>query len=302
MDLGGSGPSLVFLHANGYPPACYKPLLDFLARNFHVSAILQRPLWPNSAPDNLNSWHVLSDDLLDFLDELRFDRVVAVGHSLGAVVALRAALTAPDRFGALILIDPVLKGIPAILACRILRLLGLSVQAQPQVRSALRRRRDFADDCTAFDGYRRQDVFRGISDAGLRTMIAGMTVATTQGSRKLIYSPEWEARIYATAVCNDLDLWWRISRLSVPTLIVRGAASRTFTHATYCAVHAINHRIRLQTIPNSSHLVPLECPRSVSETALAFLASPVPTLTEPPLEEGAAANSREVARQKEKHE
>ena len=31
IDFGGNGEELVFLHANGYPPECYRPLLTRLA-------------------------------------------------------------------------------------------------------------------------------------------------------------------------------------------------------------------------------------------------------------------------------
>ena len=29
-DFGGRGPEMHFLHANGYPPECYRPLLELL--------------------------------------------------------------------------------------------------------------------------------------------------------------------------------------------------------------------------------------------------------------------------------
>ena len=53
LDFGGDGPNLLFLHANGYPPACYRPFLTRLATNAHVTAMLQRPLWENSRPVRL---------------------------------------------------------------------------------------------------------------------------------------------------------------------------------------------------------------------------------------------------------
>jgi sigma-B regulation protein RsbQ len=40
-------------------------------------------------------------------DELEIERPIVVGHSLGAGTAMRAALEAPARFGALVLVGPV---------------------------------------------------------------------------------------------------------------------------------------------------------------------------------------------------
>jgi len=55
-----------------------------------------------SAPFTL---YDLAQDVLAVLDHLRVDRAVRVGLSMGGMVALRAALRAPDRVSGLILAD-----------------------------------------------------------------------------------------------------------------------------------------------------------------------------------------------------
>ena len=50
FDLGGSGPPLHFLHANGYPPECYTPLLELLQTKYRVFVMYLRALWPDSKP------------------------------------------------------------------------------------------------------------------------------------------------------------------------------------------------------------------------------------------------------------
>ncbi len=67
FDHGGEGVPLHFLHANGYPPDCYKPLLELLKTQYHVFGMKLRPLWDGSKPEDLEDWHPLSDDLLQFL-------------------------------------------------------------------------------------------------------------------------------------------------------------------------------------------------------------------------------------------
>src|SRR5574339_992864 len=95
FDHGGSGDPLHFLHANGYPPACYQPLLGLLSSRNHVFGMLLRPLWPGARMDDLHDWNPLSDDLLAFLRQTGGPPVIAVGHSIGAIVSLRAALRDP---------------------------------------------------------------------------------------------------------------------------------------------------------------------------------------------------------------
>src|SRR3990172_9069219 len=103
IEHGGSGAPLHFLHANGYPPACYQPLLERLTTRYHAFGMLLRPLWPDSKMDELKDWNPLSDDLLHFLSGHE-SPVIGVGHSIGGIVTLRAALKEPGRFRALVLI------------------------------------------------------------------------------------------------------------------------------------------------------------------------------------------------------
>ena len=270
-DFGGTGRDLAFLHANGYPPGCYGPLLGALATRHHTLAMLMRPLWPGSAPDAISSWHVLCDDFLRFLSERELRKVIAIGHSLGAIVALRAALAAPHRFAALVLLDPVLVRKGGIRAWRLLRTLGMGHRLQAKIRGACTRRRIFTDLEQAFQGYRRHAVFQHFSDAGLRALVKGLTTPAAGGGYRLIYGPEWEARLYHTAIWNDRDLWNGIPTLAVPTLLVRGAESDTFDDMTCRAVRSANPRIRTQTVANASHLLPLERPSEVHEVVQQFL-------------------------------
>jgi pimeloyl-ACP methyl ester carboxylesterase len=270
-DFGGTGRDLTFLHANGYPPGCYTPLLRALATQEHTLAMLMRPLWPGSPPEAISSWHVLSDDFLRFLSGRGLRKVIAIGHSLGAIVALRAALAAPDRFTALVLLDPVLMSKGRIRAWRLLRTLGVGHRLHAKIRGAYGRRRAFPDLEQAFQGYRRHAVFRHLSDAGLRALIDGLTTPAEGGGYRLIYSPEWEARVYYTGVWNDWDLWNGLPALNVPALIVRGAYSDTFEDVTSRAVRSVNTRIRTHTVANASHLVPLEQPSEVYQVVQRFL-------------------------------
>lgn len=269
--MGAAGQGVVFLHANGYPPECYLPLLVALAAEHRVWAMHQRPLWAGSHPEIVDSWHLLSADLLRFLEERGQAKVVAVGHSMGAIVALRAAMRTPSRFKGLVLLDPVLVGKGTMVAWRLLRTLGLGHRLHGRIKSTLRRRRSFGDAEEAFRGYRQRGVFRYLADDALRDVIDGLIAPNSNGGYSLRYSPEWESRIYHTAIWNDNDLWDGISRLSVPTLIVRGAESDTLTKSTCQAVQRHSARIQIVTLEGTSHLVPFEQPAAVHVMIRAFL-------------------------------
>ena len=115
FDFGGNGRPLHFLHANGYPPVCYKSFFELLQTQYHIFGMLLRPLWKDAKPEEISKWHPFSDDLLQFLDSTTTAPVIGVGHSIGAIVTLRAALRDPAKFRALVLLDPVLF-VPSFLA------------------------------------------------------------------------------------------------------------------------------------------------------------------------------------------
>ena len=268
-DLGGNGSPLHFLHANGYPPGCYQSLLELLQTHYHVFGMLLRPLWINSNPSEIQDWKPLSDDLLQFLSS-NSDPVIGVGHSIGAIVTLRAALREPGKFCALVLIDPVLFVPSFLVKWHAVRRIGLGDRLHPLIPGTKKRRRTFDDLETVFRGYRGRRVFRYMSDENLWIFIEGMTRKTEDGTYELIYSPEWEAQIYRTGM-HDFDLWRGLSKLEVPTLFVRGAETDTFLESAAKFVKRKQPKARVETLERATHLLPLERPREVFDIMQSFL-------------------------------
>jgi pimeloyl-ACP methyl ester carboxylesterase len=270
-DFGGVGPHLHLLHANGYPPGCYQPLVNLLRSSYSVRSMHLRPLWPWAQPKEIGAWHPLTDDFLLFLNEQKISPIVAVGHSIGAIVTLRTALRNPHHFRALILIDPVLFTPRFIALYNLTKILGLAYKLHPLIPGALKRRRHFDDLTSLFRAYRRKSVFRYFDDDSLRAYIQGIVVPDANGGYQLAYSPEWEARIYYTGVWRDMDLWWGLPKLQIPTLILRGAETDTFLHPAARRIQKTRPDIKIITIEKSTHLVPLEKPQETFESIRDFL-------------------------------
>jgi pimeloyl-ACP methyl ester carboxylesterase len=270
FDLGSTGAPLHFLHANGYPPGCYKSLLDLLQSNYRVFGMLLRPLWENSRPAEVNDWRIFSDDLLRFLSDYKSDPVIAVGHSIGATVTLRAALREPDKFRALVLIEPVLFPTARMLSWNFVRAIGLGNILHPRIPAAYKRRRTFDNLDLVFHGYRNREVFRYMDDENLRIYIEGITKPSANGGYELAFSPEWEARIYYTGL-RDFDIWRQLPKLEVPTLFLRAAETDTFWEQAAKLVKRKQPRARVETLERSTHLLPLECPKEVFEIMQPFL-------------------------------
>ena len=270
FTLGGSGLPLHFLHANGYPPECYRSLISKLSDEYHVFSMRQRPLWPDSRPEEISDWSPLTDDFLRFLDEQHTKASIGVGHSVGGIVALRAALHQPERFRALILIDPVLFPPYIIHFWQVIRALGLGYQLHPLIRATRNRRRQFDDLDRLFKGYRGKPVFRYMDDPALHIFVEGIACPGENGY-KLCYSVDWEMRIYVASVWRDLDIWRGLSILKIPLLIIRGAETDTFWASTGRRVIQKIPTAQVVTVPHATHLIPLERPDEVFRAIQGFL-------------------------------
>jgi pimeloyl-ACP methyl ester carboxylesterase len=270
FDLGGSGLPLHFLHANGYPPECYKPLLELLQKQHHVFGMKLRPLWDDSKPKDIHDWHPLSGDLLRFLSDREVGPAIGVGHSIGGIVTLRAAIRDPKKFRAIILLDPVLFMPSFLLMWNLFRAIGLGDKLHPLISAAKKRGREFDDLETVFRGYRARNVFKYTSDESLWAYIEGITKPKADGGFELAYPPEWEARIYLTGL-RDFDLWRRLPSLEAPTLIIRGAETDAFLENAAKLVKKKNPKIQIETMKNATHILPLEHPQEVAKLISDFV-------------------------------
>ena len=279
FDYGGGGAPLHFLHANGYPPECYMPLFELLKTQYHIFGMKLRPLWDDTKIKEIHDWHPLSEDLLLFLASYfplggmprgAGGPVIGVGHSIGGIVTLRAALHDPGKFRALILLDPVLFVPSFLVMWNLIRALGLGNKVHPKIAGALKRRRTFDNLGLVFRGYRSREVFKYMSDENLHAYISGIAKPKADGSFELAYSPEWESHIYLTGLW-DFDLWHQLPKLQIPTLIIRGAETDTFTEKAANLVKKKNPKIQIMTLEKSTHILPLERPQQVFDLMQAFL-------------------------------
>jgi len=269
FELNQVGIPLHFLHANGYPPECYRSFLELLKTHYHVFGMHLRPLWKDSRPDEIQSWKPFSEDLLQFLAQ-RPAPVIGVGHSIGAIVTLRAALQDPTQFRGLILLDPVLFVPSRLILWKFFYRLGLSDRIHPLIAGAKRRRQEFDNLETVFRRYRARNIFRYMSDENLRNYLEGITRLKSDGMYELVYSSAWEAQVYRTGL-QDFDLWRGLPKLEIPTLFIRGAETDTFLENAARLVKRMQPQARVETLDKSTHLLPLERPQEVFNIIQSFL-------------------------------
>jgi len=260
-------PLLHLAHANGFPPETYRKALEPLFNHYHIVSLIARPFWGTTPPEWLKSWSQLADDLKTGLKEMGAQKVVGIGHSLGGVMTLYAAVQEPDLFSHVILIDPTMLSPKLLWQIKFMKLFGLEARSY-LIKGALRRKRTWESREAAYDYFRGRQLFKNWSDEMVKAYSDNMTAPSPNGGVYLVYPPEWEARIYKTI---PTDVWKFAERLQQPTLVVRGQDSNTFTADSEKAFRKSNPRAEIKVISGAGHLVAQEKPEELGQLLVKFL-------------------------------
>lgn len=105
QDSGGDGPPVVLAHGFLMDRSMFEPQIDALGGDYRLITWDARGFGQTEFDSLPFSFWDLARDCLGLLDRLDIDRGVLGGMSQGGFIALRAALLAPERVRALILLD-----------------------------------------------------------------------------------------------------------------------------------------------------------------------------------------------------
>jgi pimeloyl-ACP methyl ester carboxylesterase len=275
LVLSKDGNPLVFIHANGYPPESYQKFLEPFLPDYQVEAYFLRPFWADADPEVLKDWRLFRDDYLEHLHN-RYgnqptSKIIGVGHSVGAMTTIMAAIKQPELFRALVLIEPVLFSRLRGLIMRLIAPLGIMRRYYPLIRRTLKRRTHFRDRTAMYQNYQKKPIFKRLSGEVLKDYVNGLAVDQSDGSVTLRYSPSWEARIYEKAALADHFVWKNLQQVSCPVLVLRGEDTDTLWASTQELMVKRMPQGQGITVPDAGHLLPLEKPSETARIVLDFL-------------------------------
>ncbi|MGB7340183.1 MAG: alpha/beta hydrolase [Phototrophicaceae bacterium] len=264
IHLGGDAnlPAMTLAPANGFVPELYVPILEPFMNDYHVISTPPRALWGDGAPPEITSdytWRNIAEDMLTAYQQFGLHDVVAIGHSIGAVTTLLAAIQQPDLFKAIILLDPVV--IPKV-ACdwmREQRQKG-EILNPKMVAGALRRRNKFQSIDVAFEHFHGKSIFADWSDEMLRLYVTHGTIPCEDNLRCLKWSPQWEAFYFGTYFADIWDYLPKLNDLTLPILFVSGGTSDTFVASTVQDVAELIPQATYESVAGHGHLFPQSAP------------------------------------------
>jgi pimeloyl-ACP methyl ester carboxylesterase len=270
LEWAGCEPALLFVHATSFCADGWHPVVASLHASAAAAprciAIDQRGHGGSDAPGSAAGyqWTRVAEDIAAVAAIVGDGApVVGVGHSSGATALLAAAGLRPERFAALVAVEPVLFEKTATAG-------GASFAGSSHLANAARRRRDrFASVAEARERLRAKPPCAGFDEAAFEAALDGMLAADGDGAA-LRCPGAREAWCYEGAAA--LDLWPLAAKIRGPLLLVVGEHSAVAPALRERLVAALPS-VSVATIAGGTHFTALEQPHGVGASIARFLAA-----------------------------
>jgi len=261
--------NIIFIHANGFPPNSYKSLFQKFKENYHIENYLLRPLWEEKTDHLLlKDWNLFYDDFKNSINSQK--KYIGIGHSIGGNIILKTAISNPEYFSKIILLDPTLFIPKIIYMWKFALLLGLQKKVHPWINSTLKRKMSYDNYEKIFYSYRAKKVFSKINDYNLKIYIDSIT-EKVENKVHITYPKNWEYQIYKTGLIADMYIWKNIKKIDFPCLIIRAEDSNAFLDSSQSKMQRLNSNIKFITVKDSTHLFPLEYPKETQNLIKSFI-------------------------------
>jgi 3-oxoadipate enol-lactonase len=243
-DTGGDGPPVILAHGFLMDREMFAPQVEALRDEFRVIAWDERGFGETEFDGQPFTYWDSAKDCLALLDHLGIDHAVVGGMSQGGFLSLRAALLAPERVRALVLID---------------------TQAGPE-------------DPQMLPAYRQMQetwLQAGPVDE-LTAAIANLIIGDPEASRPWIAKwqnlPRESMRQTADCLFEREDITDRLGEIQSPALVVHGTADQSIEMARAEALcDGLPNCKGLVRVEGGAHASNLTQPEQVNGPLLEFL-------------------------------
>jgi pimeloyl-ACP methyl ester carboxylesterase len=197
----------------------------------------------------------LSQDVLNILDALGWDKAVLMGHSFGGRVCLATAGWHPERAAALVLVD-----FAPDLAAAGRKHVAERIGRQPEVFASIDEAMTYHHDDPGNAARReRWQAFLKMTDKGYVL------------KRDLHYRDNFKRALEGNPSPAPQFLWPMLGEMMVPTLVIRGSNSDMFAAETMDKVRATNPRATMAELAGSHDLAG-DNPDGLAKAVTGFLA------------------------------
>ncbi|AMO93274.1 alpha/beta hydrolase fold family protein [Collimonas fungivorans] len=195
---------------------------------------------------------VYTNDFISVVNKLGIRRLLIVGHSMGADVAIRASAELRSRLAGLVIVD-----------------------YGPDVSEEGRKRvwEDFENSLQSYESAAQYQVYlestRILSSPKLLAQFA--LQATRKGDDNYFYLKADPALVNGIKKKDPQELWALLEKIECPTLLIRGTGSAVLSQATARRMVACISRCVFQQVDIAGHAVMLDNPEGFANIVTPFL-------------------------------
>ncbi|MGE5429979.1 MAG: alpha/beta fold hydrolase [Syntrophomonadaceae bacterium] len=239
---------VIFIHGFPFDHTMWRNQIDFLKNSYYCVTYDVRGLGQSAPGDGQFTIESLTDDLFQIMDELKLNKPVVCGLSMGGYIALRSIERAQDRFSGLVLMNT--KAAPDDNEGKIKRAEGIKTINTRGIEKFIS---GFVPNC--------------FSDAAM-TEMKDMYESTLSKSMKS--SPAGvKGCLLAMAARTDTEPF--LDKIEVPTLVLCGSLDKLIPRPVMLAMSEKIRDSEFAATPRAGHLTPLENPEFVNDVLAGFL-------------------------------
>lgn len=209
-------PTLHFVHGVAFASKLYWPVLRELVDENGLFLQDLQGHGDSDTGDSYPGWEASIDRIVAVMDAKGLDNaaapVVGMGHSYGASLHMLMAAAEPERFSALVLLDPMLMP-------QNMFELFTKLENNPMIDRVRKKSTRWDDRETAREYLRSKHAFKRWTDESIDAFIDHAMWEDDGGGVSLRCPPELEIEVLAKPL---LTLWDAVERLNVPTVILYG--------------------------------------------------------------------------------
>lgn len=260
-DLGGTGPTVLAVHANGFHGRVLGPLARGGWACGHWVGIDLRGHGDTVTPVDLDyAWDGFADDVLAVTDDLGLGSragpatgtLLGFGHSVGGAALLAAARRRPGTFARLYVYEPIVFPDRAAAA-----------PAQDRFAELTARRRPVFDSrSAALENFSTKPPLATLDRRALEAYVDHGFTLRRDGTLRIKCAPEVEAAIYLRAA--DHGLFDVLGEVACPVTVACGSDEGLSAAKLAPVVAARLPDARLELLARLGHLGPLEDPDRVA--------------------------------------
>ncbi len=255
----GRGEPIILIHGAIGDYNAWALQMDTLAQTHRAIAISRRYAWPNRQPSREDSFDCTvalhAKDLEAFMKEMNIPLAHLMGHSYGAMIALRTAIDHPEMVKSLILGEPVVESVIS----GTVRGDSLITDFRSSANAAVKLYKEGKDEATMRQFLRTvlgsdeiyDAVPQAVRDGWFQNLVEGICISETQDLASI---PREE-----------------LSQIEKPVLLIKGEYSPGVLKLVNDSLNVVLPNSKLKLLPNASHGLQGENPAEFNKYVVNFL-------------------------------